>query len=73
MLRQDKEVFVCFHESIPQTVVELAFRDGFGTWEQIRNTSVPYHFMQGSYIQEVQSTVFRILAALNKEKLCHSE
>ncbi|XP_078324273.1 protein inturned-like isoform X2 [Crassostrea virginica] len=31
MLRQDKEVFVCFHESIPQTVVELAFRDGFGT------------------------------------------
>ncbi|XP_061164049.1 protein inturned-like isoform X2 [Saccostrea echinata] len=31
ILQQDKELYVCFHESIPQSTVELAFRVGFGT------------------------------------------
>ncbi|XP_056010504.1 protein inturned-like isoform X3 [Ostrea edulis] len=31
LLKQDRELYVCFHESIPQSTVELAFRVGFGT------------------------------------------
>lgn len=30
-LRHEKEMFVCFHESIPQSAIEMAFRVGFGT------------------------------------------
>ena len=27
-----KELYVCYHQSVPQSAVELAFKLGFGVW-----------------------------------------